>query len=96
MTCCSWSYSYLLRLPVGISITTSTASSAGALTTGGGGSLRDVGVDRAHDPDPVAVGVAHDGVAGAPEGVVGLLLHRDALGDQRGHELVDLLAGVRP
>ena len=49
------------------------------------------GVDRAHDADTVAVGVAHHGVAGAPEGVVGRLLHRHAVGRQGGHQGVDLV-----
>ena len=45
-------------------------------------------------PTAVAVGVAHHGVAGAPERVVRLLLDGHALGDQRGDERVDLVAGV--
>ena len=52
------------------------------------------GVRRAHDADPVAVGVADHGVASAPEGVVGLLLHRHAVGGQIGHQVVDLVAAV--
>ena len=61
----------------------------------GCGCLAAVGVvRRAHDADPVPVRIAHDGVAGAPERVEGLLLDRHPVGRQLGHQVVDLLAGV--
>ncbi len=61
---------------------------------GGGGVAAPSVVDRAHDPHPVAVGIADHGVAGAPEGVVGRLLDRHALGGQGGHQGVDLVPRV--
>ena len=70
MTCFSWSYSYLLRLP-GRDLDDDVDRLVGRALMGGGRRAPG-GVDGAHDPHAVAVGVADHGVAGAPEGVVGL------------------------